>query len=357
MLPANFNPIQQPDSSNQNYNDFQAKYQTLEVLSETTFLELSSFERVLKEGEKLIEYIHDTYVKQRLDEAYRKILILEGLDKNLSQEEKERFQEFLKQNQTLLQNVKTDIQYMELVLKELKLNEDWNVEKNGELKVWYKKMPNTNSISLRMEAEVDIPLINMITLINEVELWPLWIPFVSKTQEIKAIHRGAKIYYLDTSLPYPLANRYMHVYGMGLNRLYENGTVLVVAKTIDHDNDFFKHHNAIKIEKPKEVNIEISIGGFEVKPLGPEKIKFLAVANVNPNFTWLPDSLLNFIVRKVSGLIFSFIIKHAKNFKGSAWEKETLKPEKKELYDWLNQEVNEYFAREELLKKEKTDNC
>jgi len=231
-------------------------------------------------------------------------------------------------------------------------DQGWTVEKNGDLKVWYKKLPNSHSISVRMEAEIDIPLINMITLIYEVQLWPLWIPFLNKTQEIQAIHRGAKMYYLEANLPFPLSKRDMHVYGTGLNRLYENGTVLVIAKSIDHDNAFFERHNAKKIENPKSVNIELSMGGFEIQPLGPGRIKFTGVANGNPNFAWLPDSVLNFVIRKGSGLMFNWMVKHAKTYKGSAWEKETQKPEKKEFYDWINNEVSEYFAKETLKESE-----
>ena len=45
---------------------------------------------------------------------------------------------------------------------------------------------------------------------------------------------------MEASLPYPLANRQMHVYGVGLNRLYENGTVLVMAKSIDDVSQYIQ---------------------------------------------------------------------------------------------------------------------
>jgi len=51
---------------------------------------------------------------------------------------------------------------------------------------------------------------------------------------VKVIHRGAKVYYLEAGLPYPLPNRDMHIYGIGVNRLYENGTVMIMAKSVDH---------------------------------------------------------------------------------------------------------------------------
>jgi len=45
--------------------------------------------------------------------------------------------------------------------------------------------------------------------------------------------------------------------------------------------------------------MDLTLGGLEIEPLGPERTRVKGVANMNPNFSWLPDSLLNFIVRKV----------------------------------------------------------
>jgi len=48
-----------------------------------------------------------------------------------------------------------------------------------------------------------------------------------------------------------------------------------------------------------DVAMDLTLGGLEMEPLGPERTRLKGVANMNPNFSWLPDSLLNFIVRKV----------------------------------------------------------
>jgi len=49
---------------------------------------------------------------------------------------------------------------------------------------------------------------------------------------VKALHKGSKIYYLEFGLPYPLTNREMYVCGTGVSRFYENGTIMVLAKSV-----------------------------------------------------------------------------------------------------------------------------
>jgi len=338
-------------SSDAKLNEYQANQQGFEILTQHTFSDLTSFEKVLKEAEKLLDLMKDAYYKHRLDEAYRKLQLCESLKAHLTPEEKARFDEFLKREELLIADIKHDNQYLEVLVKELHVDEGWTVERSGDLKVLYKK-DSTGIVSLKMEAEVDIPLINMITLINEVDLWPHWVAFVRKAIEVKAIHRAARIYYIEAGLPSPLPNRDINVYGTGVNRLFENGTVMIMAKSVDSNSDFFKRHGAQKIEKPGSTHVDIHLGAFEIKPLGPNRIAYRAIAHANPNFSWIPDSLINFAIRKASGIIFNKIVEHAKKFKGSIWEKETQKPEKREFYDWLNGEVNAYFEREAILQNQ-----
>ncbi len=71
------------------------------------------------------------------------------------------------------------------------------------------------------------------------------------------------------------------------------------------DDEFFRNHDAQKIEKPGGVHIDLHLGAFEVKPLGPNKIHYRALAHANPNFGWVPDSVINFAIRKVSKTKFT----------------------------------------------------
>jgi len=39
-----------------------------------------------------------------------------------------------------------------------------------------------------MEAEIEVPLLHLISMINEVELWRLWNPIMNQTAEVIFIH-------------------------------------------------------------------------------------------------------------------------------------------------------------------------
>jgi len=52
--------------------------------------------------------------------------------------------------------------------------------------------------------------------------------------KVASIHRGARVYYVEYGLPYPLSNREIHLYGVGVNRLYENGTIVIMAQSVDN---------------------------------------------------------------------------------------------------------------------------
>ena len=45
-------------------------------------------------------------------------------------------------------------------------------------------MGDNNRMTLRMEAEIDVPVMHLISMINEVELWKLWNPIMNKTAEV-----------------------------------------------------------------------------------------------------------------------------------------------------------------------------
>jgi hypothetical protein len=244
----------------------------------------------------------------------------------------------------LLETIKVEYTYMKKIMQEMEDTQDWTSDSlNSVVKISYKFIPNTELISLKMEAEVDVPIQTMMTLLYEINLWSHWFPFIKRTAEVKRIHRGAAVYYLELGLPYPLQNRETHIYGFGVDRLRENGTILILAESVDENQDFLARNEVKKVENSGTVNMDIRFGGFEISPLGPNRCKLRGIANINPKFTWLPASVLNYLFKKGMQFVLDRLIKKAKNFKGSVWEKETLREEKKEFYDWLNHIVHEYF--------------
>ena len=50
-------------------------------------------------------------------------------------------------------------------------------------------------MSVKIEAELDIPLFRMLALIYEVELHTKWIPMLSESKELKRPNKACKIFY------------------------------------------------------------------------------------------------------------------------------------------------------------------
>lgn len=62
-------------------------------------------------------------------------------------------------------------------------------------------VPNTNLVSLKMEADIDIPLFNICALVYEVELFNHFVPFCKRTLTVKKIAKAHKVAYLAVDLP------------------------------------------------------------------------------------------------------------------------------------------------------------
>jgi len=142
---------------------------------------------------------------------------------------------------------------MQKVVFELADSQDWKVEKATEtVNISYKQIEGTKLITLKMEGEIDVPLLHLLTLIYEIDLWDQWVPFLKKPVELKQIHRAAKMVYIDIGLPFPLADRNAHIYGTGIDRLKENGTILIMSRGIDNDPEFMSKHNIKKTRSKKD---------------------------------------------------------------------------------------------------------
>lgn len=96
------------------------------------------------------------------------------------------------------------------------------------------KAEKGESVGLKFEMEIDIPIMNLLALIYEVDLYPNWFPFLKKGVQLKLVHRAAKIAYTEMSFPPPVSNREGYFLGCGYDRLQENGSIFLTVKTI-HD--------------------------------------------------------------------------------------------------------------------------
>jgi len=306
----------------------------------------SSLGQGVEQVAALVEKCKKAYFNHCLDKAHKLLKTCEKAHEEASGDTKAAIESILEKEKKLFDTIKAEYNYMQKILGELDVNDGWIADSVGaDAKFFYKQIPNTEMVSIKLDIEADVPLQNMLTLINEIDLWSHWVPFMKRSSQVKRLHRTAAVYYLELGLPYPLSNREVHLYGYGVNRLKENGSILILAESIDDNKEFIERHQIKKVDNTGTVSIDFNFAGFEIIPVGPNRTRIHGVANVNPKFSWLPASLLNFVLKKAIQFIMDRLVKKAKNFKGSVWEKEVLKAEKKQFYEWLNQIVIDYSQR------------
>ena len=87
-------------------------------------------------------------------------------------------------------------------------------------------------ISMKFEADLNISLMNIIGCFYETELYSNWFPWCKQSQMIAHPKRAKKIVYTYFKTPIPMKNREALIMGYGVNRLEENGTCVIYAKSI-----------------------------------------------------------------------------------------------------------------------------
>ncbi len=98
----------------------------------------------------------------------------------------------------------------------------------------YKYPPDTPTISILMESEINGPAAHVISLAKQSDLYIHYVPFCQKSSVIKNIDRTSILAHAQMNLPF-ISDREVFLYGDGFQRLDENGTITLVSKTFDDD--------------------------------------------------------------------------------------------------------------------------
>jgi hypothetical protein len=166
------------------------------------------------------------------------------------------------------------VQYEENILnyflKEINEKQNYKKIKNSEFELLYKKGEKEGDLTLYFEKELNIDVVDLISLIYEVSIYTKWFPFTTVSENVFQFSKAKKLIYMINDIPL-LANRDFLVYGFGVNRIKENRTILLLCKSVDDVSDIFKEH-VQKKANPKFVRADIKIFGYEITILERNKL-------------------------------------------------------------------------------------
>mmetsp|Transcript_4749 Transcript_4749/g.7361 ORF Transcript_4749/g.7361 Transcript_4749/m.7361 type:complete len:149 (+) Transcript_4749:904-1350(+) len=134
-------------------------------------------------------------------------------------------------------------------------------------------------------------------------------------------------------MPFPLRIRECIIDGKGYD-VMEHNRVVISSHSISE-------HPKVNIGKCPEdrVRVDISVGGFELIPVGNKRTHVTVMFNLNPHIPYLPSRIANFFLRHVVNQIHSSMEKHSTFKKDSPYLQ--CMAEKADLYNYIESRYEE----------------
>lgn len=243
-----------------------------------------------------------------------------------------------------LVELQKDYKEIRNIIKNFDDNEGWSIESKGDIKVYYKRVPGTPTVSIMMETTFDLPIFNILTLIYESELYPLWIPFCKTSKCLHKLDRSRKILLQFYSVA-GVAKRETCIYGYGTNLLDTDGGIMIVSSSCDQENTF----KGCKLpSKGKNSRAVVNFLGCFLKPITRNRCQAKFISNFDPVLKMIPYRILNYFSRKLAKGMMKRAKKHASKFEGSPWQENMNKPENRDFYDHISVVLEEFYQNKGL---------
>ena len=211
-------------------------------------------------------------------------------------------------------------------------------------------------ITLKFIKEVELDIISFISMIYEIDNYKHWNSFVTISETLKQPGKAKKCGYFVVNLPIIYCRDFL-IYGFGINRIKENGTILLLCRGIDEECGLFKEQFKNTINK-KYVRGNLLMFGAEIKILGEKKVLLRGLVNADLKLLFpIPEFTINLTIKFFSEKLFNNFIKIVNNYKGSKYENKNKSKIDIEFYEFLIKEINENLENKnvkELMKKDES---
>jgi hypothetical protein len=173
---------------------------------------------------------------------------------------------------------------------------------------------------MRVQGHLAEPLLNVAAMVNEVDLHPLFVPFLGKAERIHSVtgcgNYGQVIVRLEYNLPPPLRRREVVFYGFFCDALGDrriDGLVLI-GQSIPEDAGNFWGYEIPKNPK-KIVQVDLDLLGFILRPEGGGRCGLDLVLRCDMKLGRLmPWSIVNYVGKQVIKKTFDNIEKISQRF-------------------------------------------
>lgn len=215
------------------------------------------------------------------------------------------------------------------------------------MKMYLQKNEGDRLVTLKFSVDkVKIPIFNLLSLCYETDLYDLWFPFCKASFDYMRLNKASKICFQELFMPFPLSNRENIMFGYGANRIYHNGTLLVIAKSLCLvDCPLIKEQVGVfHSDRRKQGLVEciVHFYGFEISPISADEVSLRVVMHVDPQISVIPDSLINFATKQLGEEMVNKMLKFGRDFKGTQYEQRLKDSKNADFYHWMKGYIIKY---------------
>eukprot|EP00521_Asterionellopsis_glacialis_P009443 CAMPEP_0195287422 /NCGR_PEP_ID=MMETSP0707-20130614/4487_1 /TAXON_ID=33640 /ORGANISM="Asterionellopsis glacialis, Strain CCMP134" /LENGTH=1087 /DNA_ID=CAMNT_0040347175 /DNA_START=103 /DNA_END=3366 /DNA_ORIENTATION=- len=210
--------------------------------------------------------------------------------------------------------------------------EDWTYSQTlFGITTYYRHEPD-NSLSIKLEGTMShVPIFEQIAVLKEVDLYYKWAPFCTSSLALRQLDKLDVLGWIVVGLPNFGLMRDGCFRAIGCDCMKENGTILLVGQGVADQKPSNANEDDSKSAKeqspppqdtylsndptlpmddipsiPKRLGAgRMTIRNFDalIEVVSPTEARTKVVSNINPNVDFIPPSLLEFVMRKMVGIL------------------------------------------------------
>jgi len=166
--------------------------------------------------------------------------------------------------------------------------------------MWLKDSTTGKGAAYHIKTSFNEPVDRILTLFNEIDLYPNWLPFVWEATRLHLV-RGCGdhaqfIVFLKYALPWPIKSREAILYGFASDRI-EKGQVLVCAKSIPQGTTEWWGYSIPPGGSSIRIDLSFKLGFV---PHGKDytETRMDMIIEIDPKIDWLSKKTVNYIGRQ-----------------------------------------------------------
>ncbi|TMW64736.1 hypothetical protein Poli38472_011616 [Pythium oligandrum] len=211
------------------------------------------------------------------------------------------------------------------------------------------------TVWIKLDGEVEgVDLFNTIAVMREIDLFSSWVPLCNKST---LLHQDGPVDLLVyISMAFPLLSRDAVLHVLGINACYESRSIVLLGNSVD-EAQVPAGVTVPKLTSWGSNRLDIRAFRALIAPITRTKARTCVVCNVDPKCP-VPQSLINFAIKKVAGLLLYLLRREAEKIEKAQKDEaeggplaattsdhvRRLQADPYKFYEWLRPLVEQWFG-------------